>query len=377
MSDTFFLFLSLLFIFLTSVYAVSSRKVLEWNQTTEHWEEFHIRYCGRVCVNGSLQLLSRHVTACLSPRCFQCDCHQTCSLLDTCCPHGTIQPDGSFQRQQNKLVRTNPLPHYPYQVQCASIPYNERGYFLQVLDCPQDETILSMDLTEGERNNLKEMCVQNYTEETDLDYILPYVDAESGLVFRNKFCSLCNGYSVKSMDEIVRTNSVKMAVPWNLKIKCSHYQNLFHLTSPKTLIEKAVKPVCKVYYEKADAKRQPRSCFSSSSQSHDSVFTCEDPLRSLCLELNNTYLSLSSHRNIFCFMCADLKPVHRTCFADFPHIPQPEPNIGIAPLSLLLGVAGRRTPTAYQRWHNCSSVELWFNENVSLKDRMLFKSTLN
>ena len=350
----------------------SSTNALVWDPTTEHWEDFHIRYCGLVCVNGSFKDLHPEVSKCMWPRCFHCDCHQTCSVLDTCCPHGTILSDGSFQRQENKISRTNSLPPYPYQIECASIPYKQWGNFLQVLDCPQDDPFLSLDLTEGRKKNLKEMCVQNYTEETDLDYILPYVDVEIGLVFRNKFCSLCNGYSVISSDELSESNNVRTAVPWNLKVTCTHYQDIYHVSSLRKFIDQAQSSMaCKdVVYDKCPAKVKPRTCFPPVKK-HEWIDTCEEPLRSSCLKYNNTYLGLENYRNIFCFMCTGSNPSESLCYLQVSKIivvTNKKRRERIAPLSLLLGVTGSRPTVAFQEWLNCSSEDWWVDENVSGKN---------
>ena len=361
-------------IILCCFYRPSSAPVLVWDPSTEYWEDFHIRYCGKVCVNGSLADLNPEVSECMWPRCFECDCHQTCSLLDTCCPHGTILPNGSFQRQENKMSRRNSLPPYPYQIQCASIPYNQWGNFLQVLNCPQDDYILSLDHKEEGKKNLKEMCVQNYTEETDLDYILPYVDVESGLVFRNKFCSLCNGYSVIFSDELSESNNVRTAVLWNLKVTCTHYQDVYHVTSYKEFVDEVqMSMICYVYYDKPAAKREPRTCFPP-AQMHGGADACGEPFRSLCLMHNNTYLGLAGYKNIFCYMCAGLEPIHRLCNMKEDDYPGrgfspglQDGRVRIAPLSLLLGVTGSRTTPAYHPWINCTSKERWVDENVSAR----------
>ena len=368
------LFLALQVIFLSGVSVLSSSYNLTWNRATEHWKNFHIRHCGRVCVNGSLKHTNPRVI-CIWPRSFERDCYQTCSFLDTCCPHGTIQLDGTFKRQRNQPSRETVFPPYSYPIQCSHIPYSSESYF-QVRDCPPDgKEFTNSDSLNGEKDiNVTEFCTRKYTDDINFEHILPYVDVKTGLLFRNRFCALCNGYSAKvigSSPEPNDSNDSRVAVLWQLKVTCIHYQDVYSVTTMRQFVHTADETVtCSVDYDTPNAERKPRTCFSDPSQNYRPADTCEDYIKRLCIELNNTYLSLGGYKNIFCLMCEGFQDMHKQCpnaedYFTSGLLARREKIIWFALLTLLLGISRMNKASVYRQWLNCTSDERWFDEYVS------------
>ncbi|GFN80472.1 hypothetical protein PoB_000697800 [Plakobranchus ocellatus] len=348
-----------------------------WSYHTEHWEDFHIRHCGMVCDKGSLFHLYKNI--CTWPKCFQCDCHSSCSLLDTCCPQRSVLPDGSFVKKEKKASFSDSLPSSPEHMTCTTVPYSSSTY-LQVVSCPSRGMNANYVHINSETKKTlpnidsNELCTRNMNNETNFSFFVPYVDIHSGLVFKNKFCALCNGYLLGSTETLSDSYRNKTVLPWQLVVKCSHYQLLFMFVSQKKFVDAAAADYrqCSVSYKKAPTNRQPRSCFPNAPKDYDKS-TCEEPTRSLCHKLNNTYLSLSGYKNIFCFICQGLEPKHQNCMETFITSAQVEiMSRGFRkdpppPLSLLLGVSKYKI-TQEDKQLECNGSNEWMDDNVSTKE---------
>ncbi|GFR84940.1 hypothetical protein ElyMa_004161400 [Elysia marginata] len=283
-----------------------------------------------------------------------------------------MQADGTFKRQEKQIPQSGASLVNQHVIQCASVPYSRFFTFLQVFNCPQGREAHP----DGREAKISHLCTRNYTTEMALDDILPYVDVNTGLLLRNKFCALCNGYSVEVKDNSLES---KEAVMWQLNVTCDQYQDFFNLTSMRQFVDTAnAKIDCSVVYETSKADREPTPCFSPPLEEHIGD-SCDSDVKKMCQKLNNTYLSLSGFRNLFCFMCEGREPTHRDCMSfddggygedDGMRAYHPgleKDRVRIAPLSLLLGLTPPTHLFVSQEWLNCSSDERWFDENVSVK----------
>ncbi|GFN80471.1 hypothetical protein PoB_000697700 [Plakobranchus ocellatus] len=364
----------LLFLLLLSAvyfgYPQSSNKSHDFDLNL-HWEDIYIRHCGRMCHNGSL--VNVHPKGvCVSPVCFECDCHPSCSLQDTCCPQGFLRPDGSIERQNIDLNYSVKNVIATEKSECGSIPYSESNY-LQIVTCPsktksQDPRTLPMNTSVSKRT--KELCALHPDQASDLDSILPYVDVENGLVFKNKFCALCNGYALKNSTLEVESRipsspySIQLALPWPIEVTCRHYQNLYTLISFKQFLDASSREppsACSISYKEPLSKIPPKPCYLNDPEDYD-TYTCTKPLQSLCQQLNHTYLTLKGHKNIFCFLCKGLKPQNRYCMTRLKN--RFVMNSRPPPLSLLLGAFRvRKSRNVWER-KNCTSTARWIDEKV-------------
>ncbi|RUS86302.1 hypothetical protein EGW08_005946 [Elysia chlorotica] len=345
-----------------------------WDHDTEHWEDFSIRYCGMVCVNGTLVNLNEYL--CPYPKCFTCDCRPLCAALDTCCPSGSLLPNGTFLREPAPSMQNSERPLYADQVECLPIPLDFFDY-LQVVRCPP--TAENQPVTDSEEAEFRELCERESNTSDDLHSFLSYVDIHDGLIFKNKYCALCNGYQINeslniSWSEVdTETLDHKTAVPWPVHVKCPQFQELYALTSEVQFVRAARSlPYCKVFYEAAPSTHAPRGCFSSLPEQYDAYSNCSEPVLRLCHDLNHRYLGVSGHKNIFCAMCAgvtlEVYRVSRGCTFSYTSLPIVITVEGMtsSPLSLLLGASKINRRFKFPDQSECSAKSEWRDETVGI-----------
>ncbi|GFR66494.1 adhesion G protein-coupled receptor L3 [Elysia marginata] len=324
-----------------------------------------------VCDNGTFVNLQRF--KCPYPRCFRCDCHPLCSLLDTCCPRGSLQTDGTFLRHKREPSSPSPIPSlYPEQIECAPIPFNSYGH-LQVVSCPPGFKDVA---PKGSlKSQTLELCARDQDNAPDLRSFLSYIDIQSGLIFKNRFCAICNGYKVYDNTTFSMSATgmgvpkIKIAVPWPIHVICLNYQELYTLTSSLAFMKAAHKKlrtsVCNVFYRKPPSELEPRWCFRNALQDYKNSYTCDEPLYSLCRDLNHTYLSLTRHKSLFCAICDGIRPVllphqhcsraHRLWYIDKGNETPPPPLSLVVDAYVNKGIGSER-----QKY--CSSNSEWIDE---------------
>ncbi|KAK3787104.1 hypothetical protein RRG08_030267 [Elysia crispata] len=300
------------------------------------------------------------------PDCFICDCRPLCSALDTCCPHGSLQPNGTFLREKSESKKLNEFPLYQEQIECLPAPFDVFEY-LQIVRCPHNaESFLVADSKEA---HFRELCNRDQDKALDLDSLLLYVDVYDGLIFKNKFCALCNGYNIHKSREIswssvdTGTSDNKIAVPWPLNMKCLHFQELYNITSELDFAEAAYYyPYCSVSYNAAPSTHQPRKCFYNRPENYYAYNSCSEPVLRLCHDLNHRYLTVSGYKNVFCAMCNGTMPILRKM-----EIISPIGSIEFwnsSPLSLLLGASASARRFKFSEQRECSSKYEWMDEMV-------------
>ena len=352
--------------------ASSGRNGNELNYITEHWAEFHIRHCGMLCDSGSLVRLYPD-DVCEHPQCFECDCYPSCSQLGTCCPRGAVRPDGSFTLTETEvdISHENRLTLHPQNIQCGSVPYSSESY-LQVVSClsRDDYRMFNAHALPHFFEETEDRCSRQPDMTSDFDSIVPYVDVDTGLVFKNKFCAICNYYSIDGNDETQKSNLIsliptyKIALPWPPKITCIHYQNMYKYDSFKEFLGSMSEDECSVNYEEAPSNEPPRLCFLNQAENYD-AFHCDERLLNLCRNLNHTYLSVMGHKNIFCYMCkGEALMTQRKCIEAFQSRLIKASNV--PPLTLLLGVSKSGGSNSKRKQKHCNKISQWLDEYVSI-----------
>ncbi|GFR84934.1 hypothetical protein ElyMa_004161200 [Elysia marginata] len=338
----------------------------------QNWRQTYVQHCGLVCENGTRVRLYAD-DDCEQPACFQCNCHPTCSKLDTCCPEGVVHPNGSVTLAEKEPEEPSMMPPYPEQMQCGAVPF-VLSHYVQVASCPsltKDQVLgLSANILERVSLETKHLCEKEIEENSTLEFMQPFVDVHTGLVFKNKFCALCNGYDLNTASVASNSTSIispyknRIASPWVVSVNCSHYQLMYTLKSRKELVEKAalVRYGCLVFYTLSYTERQPTSCYSKVRREYDNL-NCYEPFKDLCHNLNSTKYMVQGHKNLFCFLCVE-KETFRINSVDC----YSEPNriyFRYPPITLLLGVSTPKTPDDVLRRKNCASSVQWLDGRVS------------
>ncbi|RUS80703.1 hypothetical protein EGW08_011526 [Elysia chlorotica] len=335
-------------------------------QAAEDWRYLHVKHCGLLCVNGSRVRIYPE-NFCENPVCFQCDCQPTCVMLGSCCLQGDVRPDGSFVLSEAGSEQALTVPPYvdPELVHCDNLPYTEQGY-LQVGRCPPSTT-------EEESDEVREQCERTIDDDSSLESVISYVDTRSGLLFKNKFCAICNGFflnttkaEARSESEFISAENLgRVATPWVITVKCTTYQSLYTITTLKNFLDKAYRrsAPCQLLYEDLPAQMKPKHCYRNKPLDNDDL-NCETPIINLCRELRNTSLHLRKFDNMFCALCKGFPLRHKVkenCNRD-----DGEKNqivFHIPPLTLLLGVTYRNTAYETKKREGCSSPTEWLDDS--------------
>ncbi|RUS84273.1 hypothetical protein EGW08_007966 [Elysia chlorotica] len=341
-------------------------------QALEDWRYLHVNHCGLLCVNGSrVRIYAENF--CENPLCFQCDCDPTCAMLDSCCPQGAVLPNGSFTLSQPEPKPSLTIPQHSLQnsIQCERTPYGVVTY-LEVSTCPFFNETHGLNTYPGNFLEIREQCEKTVDNDASIDSIRPFIDVQSGLVFKNKFCAICNGYSlITTKDHVPSTsesrpgeNQVKLAAPWIFKVRCVTYQFSYNITSIQLFLEMVNRKIsrCELLYDEASSIRKPRLCYQLRPANYKNL-NCEAPIMNLCLALNDTYLRIQKYTNIFCYLCAGKKSVHTikpSCSRDkWPRTVV----FQIPPITLLLGVSDRNTAYETRERKDCSLPNQWLDDN--------------
>ncbi|KAH9496885.1 hypothetical protein Btru_010080 [Bulinus truncatus] len=304
-----------------------------WDASSESWLNVHVQYCARVCVDN--QLHNTH--HCELPTCFPCDCDPLCSVYDTCCP----------RRVNNSYMEPlrDEFSHLPSSDMFQCVPLTngtEEEIYYMISNC---DPKLSNNVTNVSSTMLHLMDQCRNPDTKTMDDVTPYSDVYYGIVYKNKFCALCNGYTVGPLDNntYVQTinSTVKIASPWSIKISCSHFQNLYHFTSEYEFFNAASRKRnsnCKVTFINPKSHFSPKNCPESVNVKTDIKCTSENILeQDLCWNITGRSMSVRGYQNVFCVLCANdsLQCRYPTSGHRGPQQPMP--------LSLLLSVTKRES----------------------------------
>ncbi|KAH9519002.1 hypothetical protein Btru_008880 [Bulinus truncatus] len=309
---------------------------LTWNSTSGSWINFHVRYCERYCdEEGSFIIQPR----CNEPACFSCDCDTDCSIYDTCCPR---MLNSSFTEPVKTIYAH--LPDAERFI-CGNLPYDSLAvnYFL-ISDC---------DSKFSEDRSVVDQCRNPETK--TMDDITPYLDVYYGIVYKNKFCALCNGYSVPDTDTIANVtsinNSVKIASPWSVNVSCRHFQNVYHFTSEYefvTAVFNTTTDGCEVRLSPPASHFAPKKCEVSEQATKKAECAKTDLVSEnfYCQNLTRRYHGFDNYPNIFCYLCSVESTLMRCGCANIlarkiTIVVQEPPPPMYPPISLLLGVSKR------------------------------------
>ncbi|GFR57661.1 hypothetical protein ElyMa_000006200 [Elysia marginata] len=349
----------------------------EINFSVDNWKEFVVYHCGLVCQNGTRVRLYAEQD-CEMPTCFQCNCHPTCSKLDTCCPEGVVHPNGSVTLAEKEPEEPNMMPPFSKQIQCGAIfDSRERDVFVRVASCPP--LVRTSNTSQDVALETRKMCEGIVDDDLPLGFLGPYVDVQTGLVFRNKFCALCNGYSLSTASTLSELKTLtgayerRVVTPWSIRVNCSNYQQLYTLKSQNQLLDKAstgrLRWECVVLYDEALSNRQPSRCFMNRYTPEDyENLNCEATLMTLCRNVSDPYLNMNGVKNMFCHVCEG-KRFYRVvrkntvCFTysgiDMNHFLHP-------PISLLLGVSAQNSLRNIEKLNECTATTRWVDDRVSI-----------
>ncbi|KAK7011885.1 G-protein coupled receptor 64 [Biomphalaria glabrata] len=334
--------LPLLTIFL--FFKILSRKVVwgfQWDSSAESWLEFHVRHCGRYCVESKLEIHNKYCK--IAEPCFQCECDPNCSIYDTCCP---LLVNNSYVEPSFHSI--DHLPN-PDRFQCRRIPSssNHQVYYI-ISDC--DPTYLSTRNKVSETAlNIVRGCKGPNTR--TLDDMTPYSDIYYGFVFKNKFCAICNGYVINDNTTYDTSNiTLKIASPWTIEISCKHYQNLYYLTNEYELFFAAAKSsLCNITLNSPSSKIPPKVCTERLDRNLKHVCTNQDSVEDqMCQNLpRRKYLRVGSMATIFCFLCngsneqkciVEDRNIQHDDPKNYPQVSYYDPSHRIPPIALLLGL---------------------------------------
>ncbi|CAL1538771.1 unnamed protein product [Lymnaea stagnalis] len=352
---------------LSTVTVVLSFRDLNWDSLENKWLDFHVKFCGRVC-NGSQLVIAyndcdRAKTA--VPKCLPCDCEPSCYIYDTCCPTLT---DGVLT--QPVYSDSGHLPR-PERFVCKNFP--SYSNFYAISDCSEDflksvddyeETKTRDGVTVSHdaktpRDVAIQQCEHPKTE--TMDDVIPYLDLNYGIVFKNKFCALCNGYQIVHRNNIKNDSHVdrtKLADAWSLQVSCDHYQYLFNITSELEFFNTALnKNGCRIKYSSPKSNFPPKECQANMQVDLEStcVSSADTTVNENCLNLSRRYLKVESYRNIFCYLCAGSKP---GCSSP-SRVPGVEPLV--PPISLLLSFDTNYQPKSPEH-KTCNFSSEWRNK---------------
>ncbi len=131
-----------------------------------------------------------------------CHCDEDCYVYHDCCSDsGHDNQRHAFNSSLSLILQLSPGA----ELKCTSNHINQmnggEGYYM-VSSCPDHWVDRGSD-------SIREKC-----SSSDVEYLLPVVDTRTGLVYRNEYCSHCNGVSeILAWDTVV---SCSQLIPDNL-----------------------------------------------------------------------------------------------------------------------------------------------------------------
>ncbi|KAK7011882.1 hypothetical protein BgiMline_003575 [Biomphalaria glabrata] len=332
---------------------------IRWNSSVESWLQFHVRYCGRYCIEDKLTINGDNET---TTPCFQCDCEPGCKIYDTCCP---LLLNNSYFEPSLHTIHHLPRPD---RFQCKTILNNSSisDYYI-ITDC--DPTFVSTsNIVSNSYAKAKALCPNPNTR--TLDDITPYSDIYYGIVFANKFCAMCNGYVINdSTTDDTYNLTVKIASPWIIKISCKHYQSLYHLTNEfEFFFAAANSSLCSITLNPPPSKIPPKVCTERLDKNLKHFCTHQDSVEDqMCRTLpRRKYLQAGQMANIFCFLCNG--SIKQSCTVDTSRMPWRSfiTYSETPPITLLMTIQKRH----FKIVNTCDSPRHWQNHKVVCLNRL-------
>ncbi|KAH9496884.1 hypothetical protein Btru_010079 [Bulinus truncatus] len=243
--------------------------------------------------------------------CFPCDCDPQCSIYDTCCPRKVKNSYVEPLRKEFSHLPSSSMFH------CGNISDgNQTSYYYMISNC---DPKFSDNFTKRSNDvlNLVDQCRNPDTK--TMDDITPYSDMYYGIVYTNKFCAMCNGYTVLDIVSNVTNitnvrnvtainNSAKIASPWSIEVTCENFQNLYHFTSEYEFFKSASNKknhLCIVTFQRPKSHHPPKNCSVSVNVKADINCTSMNiHEHTFCRNITGRSMAFNGYPNIFCALCA-------------------------------------------------------------------------
>lgn len=275
---------------------------------------------------------STSTVMCPSPRGYECECGEGCENYGSCC-HDRL-PDLT-------------VPSFAGCLESGSYAISK---------CP----------AEWSQASVVDMCEKGNGQYTNDE---PVTHLTTNITFRNEFCAACHG--------------VSSYTSWELKVTCDHFQSLYTADTQDAFMDLVMQnrdicavervPPAEVETHKCPAKwwfYVPfiNTCnvtgkWKDEDYDSDVVFNCA-LYKSLVLQIQDRGRVF---QNLFCAICNGVHPRVEICGYEVSVTRAPGPALGIAPLSLLLGLHdGHVQGEVYQgRGHLACLPGQWFDLKVS------------
>uniref|UniRef100_A0A2C9M566 Uncharacterized protein n=1 Tax=Biomphalaria glabrata TaxID=6526 RepID=A0A2C9M566_BIOGL len=182
-----------------------------WNKSDHSWLDYQQRYCNMRCKGEELIVYTIHRPTSWNYECIQCHCKRpACEHYRICCPDISVPFDRKSVYAEeiltNKILA--PLDQAAYRKRsatptlgCEYHPSLEHRYlFIRSCQADYDDNQTVIDLCEMDRQ----------PHEQTIETFIKVVDPERQIVYRNKFCALCNHVTnFKSVPTTMRTDTFK------------------------------------------------------------------------------------------------------------------------------------------------------------------------
>ncbi|GFO00329.1 hypothetical protein PoB_002683400 [Plakobranchus ocellatus] len=203
------------FFILEPFYLYAESKEIIEQKDTYYWfkeyvspQQYQWDFCGMRC-NGSV-LITDTRYKCRDIDCLDCFCEKpACELYGTCCPE--LYPEGDLDRRNDLGIKDESDIYQPMENEIVTgsnaettenipeIQSSDRvrttaakvrcdvsyeGYYLYIHSCPSHYT----------DNQIRELCEDDNhpTKRVTEDTVTRVSDTNTGIVYFNKFCALCN-----------------------------------------------------------------------------------------------------------------------------------------------------------------------------------------
>ncbi|KAH9488678.1 hypothetical protein Btru_042149 [Bulinus truncatus] len=275
---------------------------------SDGWLTIHLQYCPRFCIENKL-----HSHICFDyNQCFPCDCDPVCSIYDTCCPRLV---EGFVKKPLRKVFSDLPSSD---RFQCDTLFNETHNSYYIIKDC-DPKFLYNLNNVSRQIQNIADQC-ENPNPKI-MDNVMPYSDKYYGIIYKNKFCALCNGYSINdnASDNTVINSLVKIASPLSINVSCIHFQNMYKFSSEIEFYRSAshkMEHSCETTLIIPKTYYSPKICSGFSNIKTEVKCTSEDIVNhDLCLNISGRSMTVKGYPNVFCVLCAKDKP---KCFDPYP-----------------------------------------------------------
>ncbi|KAI8794838.1 hypothetical protein BgiBS90_005214 [Biomphalaria glabrata] len=168
-------------------------KTYSWNTSEDSFLDYQQKYCEMRC-QGDERIIHRE-TACWNIECVQCHCERpACEHYHVCCPdisapferRGVVAIYSSERHSEVPLNNSEPAYRKRSATPNLGCEYHpgldHRFLFIRSCQADYDVNQTVIDLCEMDRQ----------PHEQTIETFIKVVDLERQIVYRNKFCALCN-----------------------------------------------------------------------------------------------------------------------------------------------------------------------------------------